>query len=155
DFTVMHLRERLRQSGRAVGALFLPFFIFAAIYSGLATPTEVAALAVAYVLIFGVSTRALTPHGIWQAGVAASRTTVMVFLLIGFGRIFTEFFTLTDVPQQATRLVIQSGLPGFFIITFIIVVLLILGMFLESLSMMLVTVPILFPIMKSLGVDPL
>ena len=70
-------------------------------------------------------------------------TTVMIFLLIGFGRVFTEFFTLTNVPQEATRLVTQSGLPTFIVVTLVIVVLLILGMFLESLSMMLVTVPIL------------
>ncbi|KAB2849679.1 MAG: TRAP transporter large permease [Hyphomicrobiaceae bacterium] len=155
DFVAMRLGERLRLSLKAAGAVLLPVFIFVAIYSGLATPTEVAALAVAYVLVFGLSTGSLTAGGIWEAGVVAARTTVMIFLLIGFGRIFTEFFTLTNVPQEATRLVTQSGWPAFVIVTLVIVVLLILGMFLESLSMMLVTVPILFPIMKALGVEPL
>ena len=155
DFMAMSIRERLRQSAQAAGAVLLPVFIFAAIYSGLATPTEVAALAVAYVLVLGLSTGSLTASRIWEAGVVAARTTVMIFLLIGFGRIFTEFFTLTNVPQEATRLVTQSGLPTFLVVTLVIVVLLILGMFLESLSMMLVTVPILFPIMKALGVEPL
>jgi C4-dicarboxylate transporter DctM subunit len=155
DFATMGLGERLRQSLKAAGAILLPVFIFVAIYSGLATPTEVAALAVVYVLAFGLSTGSLAAKGIWEAGVVAARTTVMIFLLIGFGRIFTEFFTLTNVPQEATRLVTESGLPAVVIITLVIVILLILGMFLESLSMMLVTVPILFPIMKALGVEPL
>jgi C4-dicarboxylate transporter DctM subunit len=155
DFVAMRLGERLRLSVRAAGAVLLPVFIFVALYSGLATPTEVAALAVAYVLVFGLSTGSLAAGSIWEAGVVAARTTVMIFLLIGFGRIFTEFFTLTNVPQDLTRLVTQSGLPTFVVITLVIVVLLTLGMFLESLSMMLVTVPILFPVMKALGVEPL
>jgi C4-dicarboxylate transporter DctM subunit len=104
---------------------------------------------------FGLVTRALDARGMADAFIAAARTTVMIFLLVGFGRVFTEFFTLTDLPQSATQAVIASGLPAFAIITLVIVVLLILGMFLESLSMLLVTVPILFPVMKALGVDPL
>lgn len=155
DFVTMSLGERLRQSGKAAGAVLLPVFIFAAIYSGFATPTEVAALAVGYVLVFGMVTGSLTADSTWRAGVDAARTTVMIFLLIGFGRVLTEFFTLTNLPQEATRLVTESGLPTVAVITLVIVVLLVLGMFLESLSMMLVTVPILFPIMKALGVDPL
>jgi C4-dicarboxylate transporter DctM subunit len=155
DFVSMSLGERLRLSVKAAGAVLLPVVIFVALYSGLATPTEVAALAVAYVLLFGLSTGSLEAGSIWEAGVVAARTTVMIFLLIGFGRIFTEFFTLTNVPQELTHLVTQSGLPTFVVITLVIGVLLTLGMFLESLSMMLVTVPILFPVMKALGVEPL
>jgi C4-dicarboxylate transporter, DctM subunit len=155
DFGKISLRERLDQSARAAGAVCLPLFIFAAIYSGLATPTEVAALAVGYVLVYGIASGALRWAGIVEATIAAARTTVMIFLLVGFGKIFTEFFTLTNLPQEATHLVSESGLPAFVIITLVIVILLILGMFLESLSMMLVTVPILLPVIKALGIEPL
>jgi C4-dicarboxylate transporter DctM subunit len=155
EFTSMPLRERLAITRQAAGAVALPVLIFVSIYSGLATPTEVAAIAVAYVIALGVATGTLGWTGMAEAFVAAARTTVMIFLLVGFGKVFTEFFTLTDLPQSATRAVIDAGLSPFVVITLVIVVLLILGMFLEALSMLLVTVPILFPIMKALGVDPL
>jgi C4-dicarboxylate transporter DctM subunit len=136
-------------------ALALPLFIFVAIYSGLATPTEVAALAVAYVLVVGMATRALKWPAITEAFRASARFTAMIFLLIGFGKLFTEFFTLIQLPQRAAELVTQSGWPPLVVVTLIIVLLLVLGMFLESLSMLLITVPILFPIVKALGIDPL
>src|SRR5262245_66230317 len=94
----------MRHIVSAAGAVLLPVFIYVAIYSALATPTEVAALAVAYVLVFGFATGSLTAGKVWDGGIVAARTTVMIFLLIGFGRVFTEFFTLTNVPQEATRL---------------------------------------------------
>jgi C4-dicarboxylate transporter DctM subunit len=155
EFARMPFGERLRATRAAAPAVALPILIFASIYSGFATPTEVAALAVAYVVIVGVVMRVLNAAGMLEAFVAAARTTVMIFLLVGFGRVFTEFFTLTDLPQTATRFVTQSGWGSFVIVSLVIAVLLVLGMFLEALSMLLVTVPILFPIMKALGVDPL
>jgi len=147
--------QKLAATRRAAGAILLPVFIFGAIYSGFATPTEVAALAVVYVVVLGLATRTLGAAAMWQALTAAARLTVMIFLLIGFGRVLTEFFTLTEVPQQLTELVVGSGIPQWLVITLVIVVLMVLGMFLESLSMLLVTVPILFPVMTSYGVDPL
>jgi len=155
ELAALSLKERLEASWAAAPAVLLPILIFVAIYSGLATPTEVAALAVAYVLVVGFAQGTLDRKGAWAASLAAARTTVMIFLLVGFGRIFTEFFTLTALPQQATQLVVGSGLPAGVVLTILIVVLLVLGMFLEALSMLLVTVPILFPVVKALGMDPL
>lgn len=155
EFVSMPLSERLETTRKAVGAVALPVFIFLAIYSGFATPTEVAALAVAYVILLGLATKTLDLPKMFSAFQAAAQTTVMIFLLVGFGRVFTEFFTLTNLPQTMTQFVAESGWPTFAILTVIIVILLILGMFLEALSMLLVTVPILFPVMKALGVDPL
>ncbi len=149
------LRERLAATRAAAGALILPLFILGAIYSGLATPTEVAALAVAYVVVLGLGTRQLSLRGLGEASLLAARTSVMIFLLVGCGRILTEFFTLSQVPQMAVSLISGPGLPDFLIVTLIILVMLVLGMFLESLSMILVTVPILFPVMQALGFDPL
>lgn len=155
EFSNMPLAERLATTRKAAGAVALPVLIFLAIYSGLATPTEVAALAVAYVVVFGLATRTLDWRKMSSAFQSAAQTTVMIFLLVGFGRVFTEFFTLMNLPQTMTQFVAESGWPTFVILTVIVVILLILGMFLEALSMLLVTVPILFPVMKALGVEPL
>jgi len=147
--------ERLAAARRAAGALVLPVFIFGSIYSGLATPTEVAALAVAYVAVLGLTTGALSLQGLVSASLDAARTTVMIFLLVGCGRILTEFFTLSEMPQIAAGYVTDLGWSRLLVVTCVILLILLLGMFLEALSMILVLVPILFPIMMALGFDPL
>lgn len=149
------LRERLAVTRKALPAVLLPVFIFGAIYSGLATPTEVAALAVAYVLLLGAMTGMLDGRAVGQTFLATARLTAMIFLLIGFGRLFTDFFTLTQFPQELTAAVSRSGWSPVVIVTLIIAVLLVLGMFLESMSMLLITVPILFPVVKAIGMEPL
>lgn len=155
EFHSISLRERLVTTKEAAGAVALPLLIIVSIYSGLATPTEAAALAAAYVLVFGVATGSLGWREIHQAGLDAARTSVMIFLLVGFGKMLTEFFTLSDLPQRTTAFVSSLDVPGIVIVTLIIGVLLVLGMFLESLSMLLVTVPILFPLMTEMGFHPL
>ena len=147
--------EKLRTSREAVWALLLPVAILVSIYTGLATPTEVAAIAVVYVLAVGVATSALGWSGIRRATMRAGRTTVMIFLLVGFGRALTEFFTLTGLPQAAVGIVTQLGLSPLAVVSLMVLLYLILGMVLEALSMMLVTVPILYPIAMAVGLDPL
>ena len=106
-------------------------------------------------MVLGLSTGQLSLKGLAGASLTAARTTVMIFLLVGCGRILTEFFTLSQVPQKAVGLIQGPGLSAFLTVTLIILVMLVLGMFLESLSMILVTVPILFPVMQAMGFDPL
>lgn len=147
--------ERLRATRDAVWVILLPVAILASIYSGLATPTEVAALAVVYVLVVGVATSALSWPGIRRATIRAVRTTVMIFLLIGFGRTLTEFFTLAGLPQMAVETVTQLGLSPVAVVSLLVLLYLLLGMVLEAMSMMLVTVPILYPVAMTVGLDPL
>jgi C4-dicarboxylate transporter DctM subunit len=134
--------------------LLLPILIFAGIYTGVATPTEVAALAVAYLLAVGLVTRTLGVRQLAVAGSSAMYSSVMILLLVAFGSLFTHFLTVTGVPQQFSQMVAGSGLGFFGTVTLMIVFYLILGMFLEALSMMLVTIPILYPVATMLGIHP-
>lgn len=135
--------------------LALPVIIFVGIYSGVATPTEVATVAVFYVLIAGLLYRRLTMSQFFQAGSRALTGSVMIFMLVAFGSLLTQFFTQSGVPQALTAVIATSGLSHFLIVTLIILFYLVLGMFLEALSMMLITVPILFPLSQQLGIHPL
>src|SRR3546814_10137659 len=67
----------------------------------------------------------------------------------------THFFTLTRVPQDLTTFIAESGLGYFGIVTSMVIFYIILGMFLEAMSMMLITIPILYPIATAAGIDPL
>ncbi|MGB3865305.1 MAG: TRAP transporter large permease [Xanthobacteraceae bacterium] len=135
--------------------LLLPVLIFAGIYTGVATATEAAALAVAYIIIVGLGSRTLGWKQFVRAGLSAAHASVMIFMLVAFGALMTQFFTVTGIPQTITTLIAESGLGFFGTVTLMVVFYLILGMFLEALSMMLITIPILFPVAKAVGIEPL
>jgi len=145
-------KAALKEAG---AILALPLIIFIGIYGGFASVTEVGAIAVAYVLVVGFAYRRLGYRELKQAGRRAVSATVMIMMLMAFGSLLTQFFTQSGVPQSLAALIADSGLSKFAILTIIIIFYLILGMFLEAISMMLLTVPILFPIMTALGIDPL
>ena len=149
------LKERLEVTYRAGWVLVLPVLILAGIYSGFATPTEAAALAVAYVLVLGLATKALDWTKIKRATLKAVSTTVMIFMLLGFGRYLTEFFTLSGLPDAIVGVATEFGLSKIAVILAMIVLFLVLGTVLEAMSMMLIAVPILFPITQAVGIHPL
>jgi C4-dicarboxylate transporter DctM subunit len=135
-------KAALRQSAAILG---LPAIIFIGIYGGFASVTEIGAIAVLYVMVVGLAYRRLGYKEVVTAGKRAVSATVMIAM----------FFTQSGVPQSLSAFIGDSGLSKFAIVTAVIVFYLILGMFLEAISMMLLTVPILFPIMIALGIDPL
>lgn len=135
--------------------LLLPVLIFTGIYTGITTATEAAALAVVYILIVGIGSRTLSWKKFIQAGLTAAHASVMIFMLVAFGALMTNFFTVTRVPQEITALIAHSGLGFFGTVTLMVIFYLILGMFLEALSMMLITIPILYPVAQSIGIDPI
>lgn len=149
------MKEKMSIFRKSVGILLLPVFVFFGIYTGIATPTEIAALAVAYIVMLGAFTSTLNPQNMVQATMTAMRSSVMIFVLVAFGGIVTKLFTLSGVPQTMVSMISLSGFPPFVIFTLIIVLYLILGMFLEALSMMVITVPMLFPVALALGIPPL
>lgn len=147
--------EIIKATLAAGPVLLLPILIFAGIYTGIATATEVAALAVAYIVVVGVWSRTLGWSEMAQAGLSAAHASVMIFMLVAFGSLMTNFFTVTGVPQSLTAAIAGSGLGFFGIVTLMVIFYLILGMFLEALSMMLITIPILYPIAIAAGINPL
>lgn len=147
--------ERLQALRAAGPILALPAIIFIGIYTGIATPTEVAAIAVLYILVVGFAYGRLGRRNLVHAGRRALSGSVMIFMLVAFGSLLTQFFTQSGVPQALTRAIAGSGLDHFWIVTLVVVFYVVLGMFLEALSMMLVTVPILYPLAQQLGIHPL
>lgn len=149
------MAERMAATCAAGPVLALPLLIFVGIYGGFATPTEIAAIAVFYTLLAGLFTRTLSVAGMRQATMEAVRTSSMIIMLVGFGFLLTEFYTATRLPQAATDLIAGAGLGKFGVVTLMVIFYLVLGMFLEALSMMLVTVPILYPVAMGVGIHPL
>jgi tripartite ATP-independent transporter DctM subunit len=127
--------------------------IIMTIYVGVATPTEAAAIgafiAVAISLLQGRLSFAIFRISV----VDAARTTASVFFIVVCAAIFTKFLTLTGVPNHLAGSIKNAGVSPLTLIMIITVVYLILGCFLEGLGIMIMTLPILVPICRQLGLD--
>lgn len=146
--------ERWRVTGRSLGVILLPILIISAIYTGVFTPTEVGALAVVYVTALGLLQRRLDFGKMRQAVHTATNTTGMLFMLIVFGQYFAHFLTFEQIPQAiADAIVANAG--GVAAVTLMILAYVVLGMFLESAAMLLISIPIFFPVAIEAGMDPI
>ena len=146
--------ERRQITRQGFGVLLLPVIIIGAIYTGLFTPTEVGALAVLYVLLLGWLQHRLSWRKVMDAGLAATTTTGMLFMLIVFGQYFAHFLTFEQVPQAIAEAIIAHA-SGIAAVTLMIMAYVVLGMFLESAAMLLISIPIFSPVAAQAGMDPL
>lgn len=140
---------------RALPSAGLAVLMVAGIYSGAFTPTEASAVGavVAFVLTAFVL-RTLTLRGFIEAVKQTVSTTVVLFLVVIGAKIFGKAVTLYQVPAQISQLVdTHVSSVGVFLLI-VAAILLIIGLFLESLSMLLIMVPVLLPTVLALGVDP-
>ncbi len=146
--------SRMRTLPHLLPPIFLFLLVIGSIYAGLATPTEAASLGVVGALILAAGNRTLTWPMLWEALEATMRTTGMVLLII-LAAIFLNFILAAiGLTHQLAEFVQNLGLGPTGTILVIVVFYLILGCFLETFSMMLTTVPLVAPIVVSLGYDP-
>lgn len=148
------LRERMAALRVSFPVVVLPVFIVASIYLGLVTPTETGAVAALYVLGLGLLRRRLTWSRIARAASSAALTSSMLLLIFGMGSVFARYTALLQLPQRiATAVSTIEGGP-LLVFTGIVVADLIMGTFLESGAMTILTIPIFFPIAMAIGLDP-
>ena len=146
--------ERLRTLPDLLPPLFLFLVVVGSIYAGLATPTEAASVGVIFACILAAWTRTLSIKMLKEAFEGTMRTTAMIMLII-LAAVFLNFILgFMGVTQEILQAIEALGLTPLETMIIIIIFYLILGMFMETLSMMLTTVPVVFPIVASLGYDP-
>jgi C4-dicarboxylate transporter DctM subunit len=139
----------------AAPALGMPIVILGGLYGGLFTPTEAAAAACGYALVYGVLTgRGEFIAGILPTAARALNLTAVVLFLVGSVGVFQFLAANMYWPQKITETVTSWGLtPLGFIFAFMFV-LIILGMFVDGVAMVLLTVPVVFPVAYALKIDP-
>ncbi|WP_102222677.1 TRAP transporter large permease [Acidimangrovimonas sediminis] len=139
--------------------LFGPLVIFGiitgSIYTGFATPTESAALGVVGSLAIVVSRGKLSVAFLHQCFVNTARTSGMILLIITGAFMLNVTLSLGGVAQAATSWVASLGLPPTGLLIALIVFYIVLGMFMDVLSMMVLTIPVALPIVKDAGIDPI
>ena len=152
---VSSMKERFEALWKALPVVVLPIFIIVSIYFGLVTPTETGAVAAAYVLALGLIRKRLDWKAILRAGRSAALTSAMLLMIFGTGSVFARYSAMLQLPQHIAEAV--GGLPGgpLLVFTGIVITDLILGTFLESGALTILTIPIFFPIAQAIGIDPI
>ncbi|MBC8158691.1 MAG: TRAP transporter large permease [Alphaproteobacteria bacterium] len=129
------------------------FVITAAIYTGIATPTEAAAISALLTIILAFTVGKLSLQGFFDAMKATMRTMGYLGLLLSAGVLFGFVLTYHRVPQQFTEMFLAMELSPYLILAMVIAFYIILGMFLEPVSMTFITLPTLFPLIAGAGYD--
>ena len=128
--------------------------VMGGIYGGLFTSIEASGIGAVAALVFALTRHNLKLRDIYAIFVDTAQTSAMMFAIILGAALFGEFVNMTGVHEGLLKLVQGSQLPPFGVILLMVVLYILLGSVLESLSMILLTVPIFFPIIQSLGYDP-
>lgn len=147
--------ERLSTSVRALPTLILAIVVIGGIYLGIFTPTESAGIGFALSLIIVLILGTLSWEKLKLAVMESMITTITIFLIIAGAKIFGKAITLYRIPQDISMAITTNiGEPWLFVLV-VCAVLLIMGFFLESISMLLIMVPVLHPALGAMMLDPI
>ena len=136
------------------GVLLLVFVVLGGIYGGIFTATEGAGFGAAGAFLFALARRRLTWGILYQVLVESARTTAMLFTLLIAATLFANFVNFTSMPGDLKTLITQSGLSPVMIIVAMMLIYVVLGTVMEELTMVLLTIPLFFPIVAALGFNP-
>ncbi|MEM7442082.1 MAG: TRAP transporter large permease [Pseudomonadota bacterium] len=146
---------RLSTTRRALPSALLAIAIVAGIYAGAFTPTEAAAIGFGLsIFVTVVILRTMTWDLFKQAVFAAMKTTVLVLLIVAGAKLFGHAITLYRIPYDISQAIIAYASDPLVFVALVALVLLLMGLFLESLAMMLIMVPVLAPALSPIGIDP-
>lgn len=152
-------RIPLSQKIKASTALFPPIVIFVivigSIYAGIATPTESAALGVTTALVFVVLYGRFNIEFLNRCFIQTAKTTGMVLLIVTSAFMLNVTLSLTGAAQAMTSWIASLGLSAFGLLTVFVIFYLVLGMFMDVLSMQVLTIPIAVPVIMAAGIDPI
>lgn len=148
--------ERLRSLRRILPALLLIALVLGSIYTGLATPTEAAAVgALLSFVIVGVFYRNLTWSSCRRILISTVQVSATILAIVGAAFVFTQMLVLADVPATVSEFVVGLDVSPYVVIAGIMLVLVVLGCLVDAASLLLVVTPILVPAIEELGFDPL
>jgi tripartite ATP-independent transporter DctM subunit len=147
--------ERRRTALRAAPSLALILGIFAGLYSGVFTVNEAASTAAILSLLFAIVRRRLTWASMLRGMHEAATVTAMLYMVLMAAPIFTYFVNLAHVPEALVGWIGAHNLPPLGVIALLMLVYIALGTFFDEMSSILITLPLVLPIVTSLGYDPL
>lgn len=149
------LSVKLRALGKMLPFLFLISAVLGSLYAGIATPTEAGGLGALVAMLLCLQRGHLSIQVLYETTLEAVRVTSMIMLIVVGAAIFSWVFDFLRLPRAMVQLVEGSDLAPWVIFVIICGVYLALGTIIESISMMLMTLSVTFPIIVALGFDPI
>jgi len=135
------------------GITTLILLVLGGIYTGFVTATEAAALGALGALVLMIAGGQFTRASFKDSLLETARTTSMIFLLLVGASIFTGFMAISGLPQKLAEVIVEANLSVGMVLLIVCLVYIFLGCFLDSISMMLLTLPVLLPVLHSLHVN--
>jgi C4-dicarboxylate transporter DctM subunit len=148
-------RERVRALSKVWASLLLFIFVIGGLYGGLFTPTEAGGMGAGGAFLIGVLRGRLSRAEIRSSLLQATRTAAAVFTVLIGALLFGYFLTITQTPQKVTEFLTGLGVGRYGVLALIMLMYLVLGCLMDAMAMIILTVPIIFPVIKSLGFDPI
>jgi C4-dicarboxylate transporter, DctM subunit len=148
-------KERFESVGEVWAPLLLFVFVIGGLYGGVFTPTEAGGMGAGGAFIIGVLRGRLSRKDIRASLLQATRTAAAVFTVLIGALLFGYFLTVTQTPQKITMFLTGLGLGRYGVLALIMLMYLMLGCLMDALAMVILTVPIMFPVILSLGFDPI
>ena len=143
---------RWKSTKKAIWAILLPLLIFWLIYGGVATPTESSVIAAFYALIISIFVyKELKLKDLRSLVRETVNTTSMIYMIVGAASVFGMFLTINQIPQSLVSWISESEPNIWIFIIAINLLLIVLGAFMDGVSIILITVPILFPALQLMG----
>ena len=142
--------QRLVILGKIWPVILIFVAVVGGIYAGIFTPTEAAAVGAAGTFIAALASGEMSWPRLTESILSTASASAMIFLIILGASIYNNFLSLTQLPQEASAWVGTQGFSPWFVLTIVLIMYLLFGCVMDSLSMVLLTVPIIFPIMSML-----
>ncbi|MBN1459247.1 MAG: TRAP transporter large permease [Armatimonadetes bacterium] len=148
-------RQRITALPGVIDMVLLIALVLGGLWGGLFTPNEAGAVGAAGALVIGLARKKLSVRGFVDAVVETVGTTAMIITIVIGTMIFNRFLTLTAIPNWLASTVEGLTLPPTVIIIMMLIMYILLGCVFDTVAIVLLTVPILFPVIEVLGIDPI
>ncbi|MGJ7609356.1 MULTISPECIES: TRAP transporter large permease [unclassified Variovorax] len=147
--------ERIKDLKNVWAPLVLFVFVIGGLYGGFFTPTEAGGVGASGAFILGLVRRKLDGPKIREALLSATRTAAAVFTVLIGALLFGYFLTITQSPQKLTEMLTGLGIGRYGVLALIMLMYLVLGCLMDAMAMIILTVPIIYPVIVHLGFDPI
>lgn len=148
-------RERFLSLRDIWGVILVFFLVMGGILFGFFTPTEAGAAGAFFLLIFALGRRKLNFHVLFNSLLATGKISCMIFIIILGAYLFGDFLALSRVPVKLMEAIGGLAVSRYVIFAIIVVLYIVLGCFIESIPMIILTVPVTLPVILSLGFSPI
>ncbi len=147
--------ERLRLLARAFPLIAVIVISIGGIYLGVFTPVEASGIGAGLVVLIALATRSLAWTGFSNAIMDTVRTSAMLYMIVVGANVLNPFLAITGIPDALGEMLTAFGLGAYGTLAVILLSYVVLGMFLDGLAMLVVTIPIYYPVIVGLGFDPI